>query len=268
MKIKYYLILIFYYLLVVLPHQQVGGVIASIFVPSSGKKSEVIMARERYDDIMLVVLCLLLIIVAIWAWRNVRTIDKALIAIYAVLTSIFIAICVSVLFVLNVEAIHFIQYALFAIICFQVINSYWKTMYWAVLAGAIDELYQYVYLAPERSEYYDFNDVIINAVGAGIGLLLAMHFTKSALLKSYEMVMTLGVIIMLIIGFITGIISYGPDPEALFCFMKTENINFWYTVKTGPKVLFYVVKPIEGIFIVAGLIAFYGFLESGSHSQG
>lgn len=264
MKIRYFLLLIAYYLIVVLPHEHVGKLIASIFLPGS---------RVRYDGIMLAILCLILAFATIWAWRKIALKDRTFIALYTLLTCVFIVLCVNLLFVLNVEAIHFIQYAVFAIICFQITKSYWKTLFWSIIAGSVDELYQYMYLAPSKSEYYDFNDVVINAVGAGIGLMLirvinpSVHtFKRDSVFKSIEIWTLIGLIAFIIIGLIVGFISYGPDPDALFCFMKAENINFWYTVKTGPKVLFHVIKPIEGAFLVLVLFVVYSYLEKGSSS--
>jgi len=246
--------------LVVLPHEQVGKFLAGIFLPHS---------RVRYNGIMLAVLCMILVAIAFWAFRNVAKSDRVLLSLYAVLSTLFVVICVNVLFVLNVEAIHFIQYGIFAIICFQINRSYWKTMFWSVMAGVADELYQYLYLAPLKSEYYDFNDVIINAVGAGIGLVLVRvlnprnhHFKTQVFIQSTEVKFGFVLVAFLIIGFLTGFISYGPDPSAAFCFMKVENIQFWHIVP--PEIKFHVVKPIEGTLSTLLLILWYSFLERGS----
>lgn len=219
---------------------------------------------------MLAILCIILLVIGIWSVRKVADKDRVMLVIYTLVSIIFIAICVNVLFVLNVEAIHFIQYAIFAIICFQINKSYWKTMFWSVIAGAADELYQYVYLAPTKSEYYDFNDVIINAVGAGIGLIVIRvlnpqthYFTRDNFLRSTELKFLIGLILFLVIGFATALISYGPNPDTMFCFIKVENIHFWHIV--APNIKFHVVKPIEGTISVLFLIIVYGFLELGSH---
>lgn len=260
-KIKYYFLLFAYYLLVVLPHEQVGKFLASLFLPHS---------RARYNGLMLSILCIILLAAAFWAFRKVSKKDRVLISIYTVLSAVCIAICVNVLFVLNVEAIHFIQYGIFALICFQINKSYWKTMFWSVIAGSADELYQYVYLAPSKSNYYDFNDVIINAVGAGVGLVLLRvlnphnnHFTRQGFLKSVELKFLLALIVFLMIGFSSGFISYGPNSDAAFCFMKVENIQFWHIVP--PDIKFHVVKPIEGVIGAFFMILCYGFLERGSN---
>lgn len=142
-------------------------------------------------------------------------------------------------------------------------------MYWSVIAGAADELYQYVYLAPIKSEYFDFNDVIINAVGAGLGLLLVRvknppchHFLGKSFFKSYEFISITILISLVILGMLAGSISYGPNPEALFCFMKIEHTQFWHVDYS--KIEFHIVRPLEGLLITSLLIVCYSFLEKGS----
>ena len=218
---------------------------------------------------MLGILCLILSLTALWVWKKVADHDKGLVGSYAILSAILVALCMNFLFVLNVEAIHFIQYAIFAIICFQINSSYWKTMFWSVIAGVIDELYQYMWLTPNKSEYFDFNDVIIDAVGAGIGLIIirvlappVQGFSAESFIKSFESIFILLIGSLILIGLMTNYISYGYDEAAMFCFIKVEHLDFWHIVH--PAIKFHVVKPIEGFFISLFLIMCYSFLQKGS----
>lgn len=262
MKRYYSLFLVLYYLSVVLPHEQVGRFLASIFLPGS---------RTRYDNVMLGGFAVIIVLIALWIWKKLRQEDTRILLFFGMSTLCFIVLCVHVLFVLNVEAVHFIQYAVFAIICFNINQSYLKTMFWSVIAGAIDELYQYMYLAPQKSEYYDFNDVIINAVGAGIGLIIirtirrqSVHVHIKSLFRSIEFWTFISLIAFTLIGLVSGILSYGPSEDALFCFMKVERLDFWYVAPTGPEIRFHVAKPIEGIIVTLALIVFYAFLQQGT----
>ncbi len=261
MKLKYVIILLLYYLLVVLPHEHVGAFLASIFLPGS---------RVRYNGIMLTILSGALLGVGLWLIKKVAAKDRKLVFGYSTVTLLLIVICINVLFVLNVEAIHFVQYAIFAIICFQISNSYFKTMFWSMVAGAIDELYQYVYLAPKRVDYYDFNDVLINGVGAGIGLIIIRSIEKESRLfkwkdftSSLEFYFTLAFFAFLAIGFLFGFISYGPDSSASFCFIKDEQLGFWKE-EVRHNLKFHVVKPLEGLFFIVVILTFYSCLQRGS----
>ncbi len=220
---------------------------------------------------MLGILIAGLLALGIWLMKSMRNEDKKLLSTYAFISMILIVICINVLFVLNVEAVHFVQYAVFAIICFQLTNSYFRTMFWSMLAGAVDELYQYVYLAPERTLYYDFNDVLINGVGAGIGLIIirtvisqSHHIKWNTVFRSIECKVFVGIILFIIIGFITGHISYGPNEQASFCFMKKSDIGFWRLVYPKGSMKFHVVKPMEGFFFAIGLLVLYSGLQRGS----
>lgn len=259
MKIRYYLLLVVYYLMVVLPHEEIGKWISSIMLAVS---------RGRFEMMVLSSLLIMFCGTSIWLYTRAHASDRRLLITYVFVTAAFIAICINMLFVINFEGVHFVQYALFAVICFQLNSSYFRTMFWTVLAGAMDELYQYIWLAPERTDYYDFNDVVINTVGAGIGLIVirtlqrpTILFSFSDFIGSIEMYVSIGIIVSVGLGLITGIFSYGPDPDAIFCFMKVDDIGFW---KVDRKVYwFHVIKPIEGVVITGLLVLFYTGLESG-----
>ena len=136
---------------------------------------------------------------------------------------------------------------------------------------AIDELYQYVWLSPERTEYYDFNDVLINSIGAGIGLIIirtkhrqSYHFKWPDFLRSIELKVIIGLILLMIIGSLTDFISYGPDPDASFCFLKRSDIPLWRLVHPKGTLKFHIVRPWEGLFLTICLLLLYSGLQRGS----
>ncbi len=250
-----------YYLSVVLPHAQVGEFLASIFLPGS---------RVRYNGIMLAVFVVIMFGVGIWLYQKIQPDDRKLLVGYTTVTIVLVAVCINILFVLNVEAIHFIQYAIFAIICFQITHSYFRTMFWSTIAGFIDELYQYIYLATEWTEYYDFNDVLIDGVGAGIGLIIiravveeSQHIKWKTLFALPEMYFTLALLVLGLISFASGFLSIGPDSSASFCFMQVEQVGFWKEQRKL-DVKWHVVKPIEGLVFMVLILGFYSGLQKGS----
>lgn len=266
--IKTVFLLLSYYLIVVIPHEVVGKLIATIF--SS-------VDRDRYNLIILIFFSILTTIAGLFLMRKIKPVDRKLIFGYILITLILIVLSFKVLFVFNVEAIHFVQYAIFAIICFSLNRSYFQTMIWACLAGAMDELFQYVYLAPQRTDYYDFNDVIINTIGAGVGLLFIRvmnrtnrHFSWLRFKKSLTFKVLIGIIIIIMVGVISGYISNLPNKDAIFVLQKKVDIEFWHTVYL-PKYIFYVkfhvVKPLEGLIITVFIIIFYSFLQIGTKNE-
>ena len=83
-----------------------------------------------------------------------------------------ILIAVNVIMVVNVEIIHIAQYCVMAILIYPLLRNFNLVMLSATLLGALDEAYQYWYLFPEKSDYFDFNDVIINFLGVLLGLII------------------------------------------------------------------------------------------------
>jgi hypothetical protein len=77
--------------------------------------------------------------------------------------------------VANIELIHFPQYAVLAVLLFAGgLHPTWALI-GATSLGAIDEVYQHFVLYADRQEaYLDFNDMVLNCIGAAGGLLLAL----------------------------------------------------------------------------------------------
>jgi len=177
---------------------------------------------------------------------------------YLGINIILAILCFKILFVLNIEAVHFVQYAIFAILCFPFTQNYFATAGISMWAGAIDEAYQYFYLSPLRTEYYDFNDVIINTVGAGFGLILIRAFAqyKSEIKKWNPFFLLTAVILLVFLClYISGIISVLPNEDVPYSLIRVVQAEFWTTVH--PNIKFYVVKPLEGCLIILALLFFY-----------
>jgi len=256
------IILISYFLLVVLPHEQVGLLTVKIF---GG------LDRSTYNLIISILSITILGIGIVYFFKLMKKhSNQKLIWFYLISTITFAVLCFKILFVVNIEFIHFIQYALFALLCFPLTLNYTHTLIWSTLAGAIDEAYQYFYLAPQRTNYYDFNDVIINLVGVAFGLIIIKilnpkyvtstwrHFLKSPL--PYFLLVLM---VLISIAFATNILGlYPSDTQAQYLLVKempTPN-QFWSTVH--PNITYHIVMPFEGILIILALFLFYFGLEN------
>jgi VanZ family protein len=77
------------------------------------------------------------------------------------------------LVVFNVENIHFPQYAVLTLTIFALFKHFGATVFWVTLSGVFDEGYQYFVLYRNNNiVYLDFNDIVLNLIGAGIGVAL------------------------------------------------------------------------------------------------
>ncbi len=83
------------------------------------------------------------------------------------------------LLVMNIEVVHFPHYAILAVLLFPMTSRHVDTILLATMAGLVDEGYQYYVLYADRGIHFDFNDVILNTLGAGYGLVFILVFVRS-----------------------------------------------------------------------------------------
>jgi len=257
-------LLLVYYLLVVLPHEWVGLQTVKIF----GK-----LTRTQYNLTITIISILAFILFAIFVFYKIRRKEnEGLKWFYLISTGVFAIICFKVLFVINIEAIHFLQYAGFAILCFPLLLNFNQTLILTTIAGAIDEAYQYFYLAPHRTDYYDFNDVIINLVGAALGLIfircfqpLVKKWKGISFFKSPAFISIIIVFVLIAFAFISNIIGLNASNQtAQYLLVKKMPSSFWSEIP--PQVLYHIVLPFEGLIITFLLILFYSKICKGCNS--
>ncbi len=158
------IITIVYFLLVILPHEWVGIQISALF--SS-------FTRSSYDLIILSISLLILFLVGLTFWKKImQHKERTMLLFYFGLTLFFIVLVNNFLFVANIEIVHYVQYAIGAILLFTLLGNYFAVLFVAFLISLFDEGYQYFYLTPENTNYFDFNDIITDFLGTVFGLLL------------------------------------------------------------------------------------------------
>ena len=244
-------ILLVYYALVTLPHEWVGLRTVDLFGH---------LPRDTYNLWMSVLFTTLFLTALVASYprmtkhpyRNTWLITTAWTCILAV-------VCDVLLFVLQIESIHYVQYALFAILMFPLVRNYINTLIWVILAGAFDEAYQFYYLAPERTLYYDFNDVLTNAIGGGFGLCLIFLWRgtikRRSIWKSPTFYTFIAFVTTIILLLTAGILGLYPDSNAPFILVKEQALGFWTVVH--PDVTYHVVQPIEGVVLLAIIVCSY-----------
>ncbi len=254
--------LLIYFLLVVLPHEKIGLWISSLFNSAT---------RNQYNNTILS-LFIFIVIVCLYFIKPYfnRHPNKSKALILLGVQVLFGFGCFYYLMIVNIEMIHIIQYAIFAMIAYPLIQNSFGVLLFTTLAGAIDEAYQYFYLSPERTDYYDFNDVIINMVGASTGLLIIYVFfplldkTKkwnSSLFLLYGLI---GVLIYFAITFDYLWVYPTENSVHLYTFVREINPDFWTFLPSG--IVYHVIKPLEGMFVIFSLFIFYGILFKNSKS--
>ncbi len=256
-----------FYLLVTLPHEFVGVSISAIFKGVS---------RKSYD---FTILCLGLLILFVFVgilFFQIRKLRNPKIPLaFLSLCLILMIVSLNSLIIVNIEIIHFIQYALMAILIFPLLNNFFSTLLVVTLLGSIDEAYQYYFLSPERTNYYDFNDVILNLLGAAIGLIfLRSHKGIASKLradrnsthrKAWISYVFFLIIVSLLIGQKSAIqsiinkLGFDLDWETYgSVLIRKSTTSFWTEIP--PKILYHIVQPVEGVVIVSILLFTFSFL--------
>jgi VanZ family protein len=252
---------------VTLPHELVGTTIAGIFkgVP-----------RSQYDLTILTIGLIILLSFGIYLFLQIKKLEKPLYIIAFFTFCLWcMAISLNMLIIVNIEIIHFIQYAALAILLFPLSKSFFTTIVLVLFLGAIDEAYQYYYLSPQRTNYYDFNDVILNLLGAVMGMIfLRSHIQINSLLinnaNSFRKTWITYFFICLVISLLiwkkdliqSGINFLGLELDwAGFgaVLIRIPTTSFWTEIP--PQILYHVVQPFEGFVIVTILLFVFSFLR-------
>ncbi len=243
-----------YYICVVLLHEWFEDQVIFLFRNFS---------RSNYQ-IFMISLAGLFILIYIFIIANlIKKNYKTLTFIAAIILLSLVLLSYYFLIIHNIEGIHFLQYAVLGFLMFPLIKNYSKTLFWGILLGFIDEGYQYFYLKPFGTNYYDFNDVILNQLGLGLGLLPIAIWGQAKLKKydfklssiKYELFSVLTLTTIIIVLKINGFLSVYPEQEVPYNLFRELPNSFWsYTKSLGAK--YHIVLPLEGLAIIIFLFLF------------
>lgn len=185
----------------------------------------------------------------------------------------------------NIERIHFPQYAILAFLLKMTIRDDFFILFLCTLGGIFDEWVQFV-MHPKYTGYLDYNDFILNLIGAVLGLLIFGIFRKESnidttsytkKLKKITYLVTGAALLLIMAGYLSGrIVPYAPLPKKPEVFAIIEgkrrmilsfvrSSDFWVTTKYGRK--YHILSPIEGTILMTCLLLFYGKLFSWSKKR-
>ncbi len=257
--------IITYYVLVVAPHKRFGAFLNESVAGTFGLKISTIEGRYQYNLFVMSVACILLLVVSLVVLRKLRAHpERKKIGAYYIANTILAAIIINLLFVINIEVVHFPQYAMFAILIFPLVGTYTGSLAWATIGGMLDEAYQYFYLAPKDTSYYDLNDVVTNLCGAVFGLLILATFKikeyNQFRIKTSSIWIGLSLVILAVVmAHLSGVLSIYPSEDRPYHILREWPPGFWSHV--NPDVTYHVIRPIEGVIIT--VLLWIGFSRIG-----
>ena len=150
------------------------GVLAHDWVQRGFAELIRVWGFERIEEIQLVVWGAMGsagLLGAGWAVHHRRG-PRALLSLLGV--GLMVGLSWAVLMQTRAEAVHLLQYAGLALVWQRVIGDPTRTLTWCLLLGGLDEGWQRWVLYVDRpGVHMDFNDVVLNGLGALLGLTWA-----------------------------------------------------------------------------------------------
>ena len=117
--------------------------------------------------------------IAWWLWRAPAP-SRAAVRRAALCLAAVIAVAQALLAVNGIEAIHYPQYALLSWVLVRARLPWESAWVLATGLGAVDELWQWGMLQRAVPGYLDWNDVVLNGVGAALGVLMTARLAGAA----------------------------------------------------------------------------------------
>jgi len=223
-------------------------------------------------------LVVLVVFVMFIVIKMIKGEERFLKIIYWVFTISLVIVSYKMLVVFNVEIIHFPQYAILALPVFALLKRFGETVFWVTLAGAMDEAYQYFFLLRNINVHFDFNDIILNLIGGGIGVVwiytlldlkpgvFNLDGNSSRRWNKFIMgVITGCIVIGGIFLYAAGILRFypeaNPSPPLIVLSRFPAPTQFWINPNIGKS--YHILHPIEGMLLSSILIACYSLLDYG-----
>lgn len=167
---------------------------------------------------------------------------------------------------MNIEFIHAAEFGILALFLYPLVGRFGAAISFALAIMVIDEWYQYQVLYPETVEYFDFNDLQLDLLGAG--LFLSMLKTFRILAKKQPVGIAkrsefygiihgaLAVIILLSFSFVVPYAYQATDGTWLVLNAIQEPYGFW---RVHPEIgsTYHVLEPVTGLVVVFGICLFY-----------
>jgi hypothetical protein len=190
----------------------------------------------EYDTVTRVVFLVAGLACAAWLWQpSAQTASMRRALVYL---GVIIAISHALLVVNGIEAIHYPQYALMTWLLVRSgigLEHSWLT---ATALGAIDEIWQWQTLPRVVPGYLDWNDILLNAVGAALGVLVVVHMRRAPVEEPVLPATHIGAAVVFA-GLIAGL--FGPLIEQPF-----------YRLTPGGR-WFHLLSPFEAVVCTAAV---------------
>jgi hypothetical protein len=222
----------------------------------------------RYYNLSLLLSGLIFSCAAVcYLWRKTRRHSNyRILFLWFLITILAMIVALFTMMVTNMEAIHYLQYSILAVLIFTLVKRYGDAFIGTTLLGLVDEIYQYLVLNPDF-KYFDFNDIILNMMGAGGGLL-AMAMISSPETRDRGKWYCSSSYLFLWIIILMGVVISGNYPVSFFPVPNNHENWHWFSLYRQNlqdpywtylynNRYYHIFRPWEGIMAMSALTLFY-----------
>jgi hypothetical protein len=254
-----------YFLTVSLPHHPFSSWLDDAFVVPVGFHSVQHIADIASAALLVGIVAMGIRIAVVHRWQAIRHFSILLVLVLLMYAADYYLV------VNNIERIHFPQYAILAVLLGLCVRSEPLIFFVTSFAGFLDEFLQYL-MNPIKTNYLDFNDIVLNILGAALGVAFLLALRRPAIVerttyeKRFKLVfllsmagMALVVFTALALGRIVMLVEHVEQRSVfhivngkLSFIMSFERHDQLWTKSYFGKV-FHVLSPAEGLAIIAGL---------------
>ena len=267
---------IVYWIVVATQHLNVTDILTDWVVTPFGK----FVPRDYSILVGIIVSTLILILIV---YQFVKGSRRVITSIYWL--GLFASLLLAFRFLITapIEIIHFPQYALLSFLIAKAVDPERKKswivslLFWVTFMGILDETNQYFYLTRQYTKYYDFNDFMLNEIGAAVGLMLyygfkemqTQEFKFSVIVKSLGFKIVSVIFIVYLSLSLSGILHISPHNKIPSATFTSDNgllqiylsrvpglLGSWQERDLGGYI--YTLTPFNGIL----LMLVFGFLFS------
>ncbi|MCF8459840.1 MAG: hypothetical protein K9G46_03885 [Flavobacteriales bacterium] len=225
-----------------------------------------------FQKVVAVIVVLFALAMAVTSWFVLRkgSADKRT-ASYFAASLLLLVVHFFVFTEMNVEFIHALMYGGLAVLLFPLIGRLGGAIVLCLPLMLVDEWYQHVILFPHYTYFFEFNDIVLDLLGAGLFVsmlrLLGMGseraFAPPRMRSEVWLLFAVAVILIAVMATCI-IVPYSEDACSNTWFVLNklpEMSEFWY-VHPVIGSTFHILKPIEGIVLMFLLCVAYVGMDS------
>lgn len=229
------------------------------------------MSIETYDKVIAIIaasgLALVLALVVFSIRSKIKIQLSGLVFVGLVLTGLLVHFFVFT--EMNVEFIHALEFGLLALLIYPLVGRFGAAAIYALPVMLFDEWYQYQVLF-DYVEYFDFNDILLDLLGAGLFLSIIKTFSyglnkPTSLFQRNELYFLVLIIISVVVMLWSAIVvPYAADSvESTLLVLNDiqEPYGFW---REHPLIgsTYHVFEPIAGLITIFSVCLAYLAMDS------